>query len=71
MKIVIKGLENKIIDEFKKDLNPNSAEGSQKLALTIASISAKVSIIAIQKVLEELPEQLLKELEQDFQQDSQ
>lgn len=57
MEIKIENIEEKVLDEFKKQLNPNGEPGAEKLTLAIAQVSAKISAITVQKVFEELSAQ--------------
>lgn len=58
MQFKIENLEEKVLDEFKKQLNPDSELGGEKLALAIAHVSARISSITVQKVFEEFSEQI-------------
>lgn len=58
MQFKIENLEEKVLSEFKSQLNPDAVQGSKDLTLAIATVAAKISSITAQKVCEELSEQI-------------
>ena len=58
MQLKIENLEEKVLNEFKEQLNPDAEPGGEKLAIAIATISAKIASITVQKVFEEFSQQL-------------
>ena len=59
---LIKDLDKKVLREFEKTLIPTIAENDKKAIMSYAKISAMISAITVQKVLEDLPNELKEPL---------